>query len=74
MCPKLKLESDHRIIERLGLEGTPRIKFQPPCHRQDHQHPDLVPDQVAQGSIQTGLQHLQGWGIHGLSGQNDDRL
>lgn len=34
--------------EWLGLEGTPRIiKFQPLCHRQGHQPPDLVLDQVA---------------------------
>ena len=34
-----------RIIEWLGLEGTPRIiKFEPPCQRQGHQPPDLVLD------------------------------
>ena len=26
-------------------------------------------DQAAQGPIQPGLEHLQGWGIHSLSGQ-----
>jgi len=32
------------------LEGSARtIKFQPPCHRQGHQPPDLVLDQVAPG-------------------------
>ena len=57
------LTGNHRIIERLGLEGTPRIiKLQSPA-------PDLVLDQVAQGSIQPGLEHLQGWSIHSLSGQ-----
>jgi len=57
---------DHRIIEQLGLEGTPRmIKLQPPCHRQGHQPPELVLDQVAQGPIQ----HLQGRSIYNLSGQ-----
>ena len=36
----------HRITEWLGLEGTPRvIMFQPPCHRQGRQPPDLVLDQ-----------------------------
>jgi len=43
------------------LEGTSRIiKFQPPCHRQDHQPPDMVLDQVAQGPIQPGFKLLQG--------------
>ena len=61
---------NHRIIECLGLEGTPRIiKFQPLCHRKCHQPPKLVLDQVAQGPIQPGPEHLQGWSIHSLSGQ-----
>lgn len=38
-----------RIIERLGLEGTPRIKFQPPCHSQGHKPPDFVLDQLPRG-------------------------
>ena len=60
----------HRIIESLRLEGTPRIiKFQTPCHRQGHQPPDPLLDQAVQGSIQPGLEHLQGWSIHSLSGQ-----
>ena len=60
----------HRITEWPGLEGTSVImKFQPPCHRQDHQPPHLILDQAAQGPIQSGLKHLQGWGIHSLSGQ-----
>uniref|UniRef100_A0A669PEJ8 Transmembrane protein 17B n=1 Tax=Phasianus colchicus TaxID=9054 RepID=A0A669PEJ8_PHACC len=29
----------------------------------------LIPDQAAQGPIQSGLEHLQGRGIHSLSGQ-----
>ena len=34
---------DHRIIEWLGLDGTPRmIKFQPHSHRQGHQPPGLA--------------------------------
>jgi len=41
----------------------------PPCHRQHHQFPDLVLDQAAQGPIQPGIEHLQGWSIHSLSGQ-----
>jgi len=32
------------------------------------QPPLLIPDQAAQGPIQPGLEHLQGWGIHSLSG------
>jgi len=45
------------------------IKFQTRCHRQGHQPPDVALDQDAQGPIQPGLEHLQGWGIHSLSGQ-----
>ena len=37
-------------------------------HMQGHQPPDLILDQAAQGPIQPGLKHLQGWGIHNLSG------
>jgi len=36
----------------------------PPCHRQGHQPPYLVPAQAAQGPIQPGLEHLQGWTGH----------
>jgi len=36
--------------------------------RQSHQPPHLL-DQAAQGLIQPGLEHLQGQGIHNLSGQ-----
>jgi len=58
----------HKIIEWLGLEGTPRIiKFQHPCHRQGCQPPHLVSDQASQGLIQPGLKHLQEWNSH--SGQ-----
>ena len=39
-----------------------------PPVRQGHQPPHLL-DQVAQGLIQSGLEHLQAWGIHNLSGQ-----
>ena len=54
----------------MELEGTSRIiKLQPPCHRQGHQPPHLVLDQAAQGSIQPGLEHVQGQGNHSLSGQ-----
>ena len=40
-----------------------------PCHTQGHQPPHLIPDQAAKGPIQSGLEHLQGRGIHNLSGQ-----
>ena len=40
-----------------------------PCCRQGHQPPPLIPAQAAQGPIQPGLEHLQGWGIHSLSEQ-----
>ena len=60
----------HRITELPGLEGTSRImKLQPPCHMQGHQPSHLMLDQAAQGPIQSDLEHLQGWGIHNLSGQ-----
>ena len=45
------------------------MKFQPLCHRQGHQPPDLLLDQVDQGPVQPGLEHLQGWSIHSLSEQ-----
>ena len=52
------------------MEGTSRImKLQPPIHRQGHQSPYLILDQATQGPIQPGLEHLQGRGIHSLSGQ-----
>ena len=41
----------------------------PPCHRQGHQPPHLILDRAAQSPIQPGLEHLQGQGIHNLSGQ-----
>ena len=54
----------------LGLEGTPRImKLQHPCCGQGHQPPHLMLDQAAQGPIQPGPEHLQGWSIYNLSGQ-----
>ena len=56
----------HRIIEWQGLEETLKIiRFQPPCHEQGH----LALDQVAQSSIQPGLEHCQGGGIHSFSVQ-----
>jgi len=45
------------------------MNLQPPCHRHGHQLPHLILDQATQGPIQCGLEHLQGWGIHNLSGQ-----
>ena len=57
---------NHRIIEWFGLEGTLKIIwFQPPCHQQGH----LPPDQVAQSSVQPGLEPCQGGGSHSCSGQ-----
>jgi len=39
--------------------------FQPPCYVQGCQSPDQAP----QSHIQPGLECLQGWDIHNLSGQ-----
>jgi len=48
------------------LEGTLKIIwFQPLCHEQGH----LPLDQVAQSSIQPGLEHCQAGGIQSFSGQ-----
>jgi len=53
-------------MEWLELEWTLKtIKVPTPCHGQGY-HP---PAQAAQGPIQAGLEHLQGWGIHSFSGQ-----
>ena len=52
------------------VERSPKAhQVSTPCHRQAHQPADLALEQVAQGPIQPGLEHLQGWGIHRLSGQ-----
>ena len=45
------------------------MKLQPLGHMQSHQPPYPIPAQAAQGPIQPGLEHLQGRGIHSLSGQ-----
>lgn len=46
----------HRIIEWLGLEGTPMIPNPfPPGHRVSHKPPDLTLDRDAQGPIQLVL-------------------
>ena len=56
----------HRITEWLGLEGPLKIiQLQSPHHEQER----LSVDQFTPTSIQPGLEHLQGWGIHNLSGQ-----
>ena len=48
-----KCVKNHRITEWFGLEETPK-----PTHRQGCP----PPAQAAQGPIQPGLEHLQGWG------------
>jgi len=40
-----------------------------PCYGQDCQPLNQAVDQAAQGIIQPGLEHLQGWSIHSFSGQ-----
>jgi len=64
------ITESHSSTEWPGLEGTSRImNLQSPYHRQSHQPPHLILDQAAQGPIQPGLEHLQGQGIHDLTGQ-----
>jgi len=68
-----RLERDEdwsRLIESqigLGWKGPQGSWISNPPARQGHQPPHLV-GQVAQGPIQPGLEHLQGWGIYSLSG------
>jgi len=52
-------QRSHRVIEQFVLEGTlqttlPQHLLWAGCH---------PPDQAAQGPIQPGLGHLQGWDI-----------
>ena len=57
---------NHRMIDRLVLEGTFQIiLFQPLCNRQGC----LPPDQAAHSSIQPGLECFHGGDIHNLTGQ-----
>ena len=50
-----------RVIEWLRLEGTLKIILVPtPLSRAG-----LPPSEIAQASIQPGLEHLQGWGLSG---------
>uniref|UniRef100_A0A8C3TM13 Serine/threonine-protein kinase PRP4 homolog n=2 Tax=Catharus ustulatus TaxID=91951 RepID=A0A8C3TM13_CATUS len=59
-------QRDHRITQRLGLEGTWEVtQFQPPATRRD----TLPRDQAAQSTGQTRLERCQGWGIHSISGK-----
>ena len=60
---------DHRSTESqngLGWKGPQGSLISNAPARQGHQPPHLL-DQAAQGPIQPGLEHLQGWGIHLLS-------
>ena len=52
----------------LGWKEPQGSRISNPPARQSHQPPHLL-DQVVQGPIQPGLEHLQGRGIHNLSGQ-----
>lgn len=59
-------QRDHRITQRLGLEGTWEVsQFQPRATRRD----TLPLDQAAQGTGQTKLERCQGWGTHSISGK-----
>lgn len=56
-----------RITEWFGLEETLKIiQFQTSAIGKGY----LPLDQVAQGPIQPGLDHIQGWGIHNFTGQH----
>ena len=66
------LRSYNHIIQWLGLKGpkgSSSLQLHPCCCRQGLQLPYVMLDQAAQGPIQPGLKHLQGWGIHSLPGQ-----
>ena len=72
----LVYEYQYRITEWPGLEGNSRITNlqprplpPPPPPQEGPPTSALIPDQAAQGSIQPGLEHLQRWSIHSLSGQ-----
>jgi len=69
MCAlKTELSVHEGVTEWLELEGTSKIlQFYPPCHRPGCQPLHHALDQVAQGLAQSGLGHLQGWGIHSFS-------
>lgn len=56
---KMNIESQNQRMA--WVERAPRlIRFQALCHRQSHQPPDLVLEQVSQGPIQPELEHLEG--------------
>jgi len=55
------MESQNKIIEWFGLEGTLNL----PYHGQGH----LPPDHIAQSPVQLGLEPCQGGGSHSFSGQ-----
>lgn len=64
------VQKNHRWIEWFRLEGTSSIiRFQLLCHREGCQLLDQALDQADQALDQSGLKHLQEWGIHGLSRQ-----
>ena len=58
--------SNHKIIERFGLEGTYKGHLvHLPCSEQGH----LSPEQVAQSPVQPDPEHFQGGGSHSFSRQ-----
>ena len=56
--------SEYSICSSLLLIESRIMKLQPLCCRQSHQPPHLISAQAAQGPIQPGLEHLQGWTGH----------
>lgn len=58
-------KKNHRITERLRLEGTSEdCLVQPHCSKQGHL------ERVAQEHMQLSFEILQGWGFHNNSGQS----
>jgi len=56
--------SQNHIMVWVGKDHEDHV-VQSPCYRQGQ----ILPHQVAHSPIQPGLEHLQGGGIHNLTGQ-----
>ena len=60
--PRDPLSQNHRMA-RAGRDLKDH-EAPTPHHRQGHQPPHVIPAHAAQGPIQPGLEHLQGWTGH----------